>query len=121
MKPRDSKSKESESKESIETTVAAEQLKNYAGEYWSEELGAAYRLGAADGRIKILAVVDGSGSPRANNFAADVLRAVGSDEFEVGKSAVTLHFQRSEKQTASGFRLDAGRTTGIIFLRRHGE
>jgi CubicO group peptidase (beta-lactamase class C family) len=118
MKPRENKSKESDNKESIETTIGVEELKNYSGDYWSEELGASYRLGVADGRIKILSVVDGSGSPRANNFSADVLRAVGSDEFEVGKSGVTLHFQRGAKQTASGFRLDAGRTKGIIFQRR---
>jgi len=118
MKPRENKSKERDDKESIETTIGAEELKNYSGNYWSEELGASYRLGVADGRIKILAVMDGSGSPRANNFSADVLRAVGSDEFEVGKSGVTLHFQRGAKQTASGFRLDAGRTKGIIFQRR---
>src|SRR6266478_64156 len=118
MKPRENKSKESDNKENIEATIAAEELGNFAGDYWSEELGASYRLGVADGRIKILAVVDGSGSPRGNNFSADVLRAVGSDEFEVGKSGVTLHFQRGAKQTASGFMLDAGRTKGIIFQRR---
>jgi len=117
MKPRENKSKESDNKENIEATIAAEELRNFAGDYWSEELGASYRLGVADGRIKILAVVDGSGSPRGNNFSADVLRAVGSDEFEVGKSGVTLHFQRGAKQAASGFMLDAGRTKGIIFQR----
>src|SRR6267154_2345639 len=118
MKPRENKSKESDNKENVEAAIAAEELRNFAGDYWSEELGASYRLGVADGRIKILAVVDGSGSPRGNNFSADVLRAVGSDEFEVGKSGVTLHFQRGAKQTASGFMLDAGRTKGIIFQRR---
>src|SRR5467141_3527317 len=64
MKPRENKSKESDNKESMEATIAAEELRNFAGDYWSEELGASYRLGVADGRIKILAVVDGSGSPR---------------------------------------------------------
>jgi CubicO group peptidase (beta-lactamase class C family) len=118
MKPRETKSKEDENKERIETKIASEELKNYAGDYWSEELGASYRLGLADGRIRILAVVDGSGLPRANNFSAEVLRAVGLEEFEAGKAGVTLHFQRNEKQTASGFRLDAGPTKGIIFQRR---
>src|SRR5882762_732530 len=118
MKPRDSKSKESESKESIETTVAAEQLRNYAGEYWSEELGVIYRLGVTDGRIKVLSAADASGSPRVNNFSADALRAVGSDEFEAGKSGITFHFQRNAKQSVSGFTLDAGRTKGIIFQRK---
>jgi CubicO group peptidase (beta-lactamase class C family) len=118
MKPRESKSQERENKEKNEVTIGADQLKNYSGEYWSEELGVIYRLGVADGRIKVLSVADASGSPRVNNFSADVLRAVGSDEFEAGKSGITFHFQRDAKQTASAFTLDAGRTKGIGFNRK---
>ena len=118
MKPKESKSKESENKEKGEISIGSDQLANYSGDYWSEELGVAYHLGMAEGRIKLLSVVDASGSPRANNFSSDVLRAVGSDEFEVGKSGVTLHFQRAGKQAASAFTLDAGRTQGIIFQRK---
>jgi CubicO group peptidase (beta-lactamase class C family) len=118
MKPKENKAMESDSKEKSETTISADKLKNYSGEYWSEELGIAYRLGVTDGRIKVLSILDASGSPRVNNFSADVLRAVGSDEFEVGKSGVTLHFQHDAKQLASAFTLDAGRTLGIIFQRK---
>jgi CubicO group peptidase (beta-lactamase class C family) len=118
MKPKENKPKESENKERAELTISSDQLANYSGEYWSEELGVMYRLGMAEGRIKVLSVADASGSPRANNFSADVLRAVGSDEFEVGKSGVTMHFQRAGKQAASAFTLDAGRTQGIIFQRK---
>src|SRR3984893_16570209 len=118
MKPKENKSKESDNKEKTETTIDADKLKNYSGEYWSEELGVAYRLGVADGRIKVLSIVDASGSPRVNNFSADVLRAVGSDEFEVGKSGVTLHFRHDARQLASAFTMDAGRTLGIVFQRK---
>jgi CubicO group peptidase (beta-lactamase class C family) len=118
MKPKENKSKESENKEQSEITLDTDQLKNYSGDYWSEELGVAYRLGVTDGRIKVLSVVDASGSPRVNNFATDVLRAVGTDEFEVGKSRAILHFQRDTKQPASAFTLDAGRTKGIAFQRK---
>jgi hypothetical protein len=118
MKPRASKPKNNEEKEKGEIAVDADQLPNYSGDYWSEELGVAYRLGIADGRIKVLAVSDGSGAPRDNHFSADVLRAIGTDEFEVGKSRVTLHFQRDAKQRASGFTLDAGRTKGLSFQRK---
>jgi CubicO group peptidase (beta-lactamase class C family) len=118
MKPRESKSKESENKEKSETAVDADQLRDYSGDYWSEELGVVYRLGVTDGRIKVLSVVDAAGSPRVNNFSTDVLRAIGADEFEVGKSRVVLHFQRDAKQTASSFTLDAGRTKGIAFQRK---
>jgi CubicO group peptidase (beta-lactamase class C family) len=118
MKPRETRSLESKSKEKSEVTVSADQLRTYSGEYWSEELGVTYRVGMADGRIKVLSVADASGSPRVNNFSADVLRAVGSDEFEAGKSGVTFHFQRDAQQNASAFTLDAGRTKGITFQRK---
>src|SRR5216684_799883 len=118
MKPKENKSTESENKEKSEIAVDTDQLRNYSGEYWSEELGVVYRLGVADGRIKVLSVVDASGSPRVNNFSADALRAIGADEFEVGKSRVILRFQRDAKQPASAFALDAGRTKGIAFQRK---
>jgi CubicO group peptidase (beta-lactamase class C family) len=118
MKPKENKSKENESKEKSEIAMEADQLKNYSGNYWSEELGVAYRLGVSDGRIKVLSVADASGLPRVNNFSTDVLRAIGADEFEVGKSRVILHFQRDAKQPASAFTLDAGRTKGIVFQRK---
>lgn len=121
MKPKENKSKQSETKEKNEITLDAALLKNYSGEYWSEELGVVYRLGVADGRVKVFSVVDASGSPRVNNFSTDLLRAIGTDEFEVGKSGVVLHFQRDAKQPASAFALDAGRTKGIAFLRKQGS
>ena len=118
MKARENKSGESENKEKSEITLGVDQLRNYSGDYWSEELGVAYRLGVADGRIKVLSVVDASGSPRVDNFTTEVLRAIGAEEFEVGKTRVILHFQRDAKQPASGFTLDAGRTKGIAFQRK---
>ena len=118
MKPKEQKqSQREERKEKKEVPMKREQLGAYTGDYWSEELGAVYRLGLKDGGIAILAVLDGSKMPRFNNFR-DVLRATGSDEFEVGKSSVTLHFQRDAQAPASSFTLDAGRTKGIVFRRQ---
>jgi hypothetical protein len=118
MKPREPKKpEEAEKKEKSEITLTAQQLQNYAGDYWSEELGVTYRLAVAEGRMKVVALRDGSGSPRVNNFSAEALRATGTDEFEAGKTGMTLHFGRSG-ESASGFTLDAGRTKGITFQRR---
>jgi len=118
MKPKEQrKTEEAEKKEKTEISLTAQQLQSYAGDYWSEELGVAYRLAVADGRIKVVAMRDGSGSPRVNNFPAELLRSTGTDEFEVGKSGVTLHFNHAGP-SASGFTLDAGRTKGISFLRK---
>jgi hypothetical protein len=33
---------------------------------------------------------------------------------------VKIHFERNSDQTISGFKLDAGRTLGMIFTRRDG-
>jgi CubicO group peptidase (beta-lactamase class C family) len=120
MKPRTDKAKDSDTKEKAELAVPADQLKTFAGDYWSEELAVVYRLGVSDGHIKVVSIADASGSPRVNNFSSDALRAVGSDEFEVGKSGVTLHFRRDAeaKGPAPSFILDAGRTTGITFQRK---
>src|SRR5258708_201204 len=64
MKPRENKPKESENKEKSETSLDPEQLKYYSGDYWSEELAVAYRVGMADERLKVLSIADASGSPR---------------------------------------------------------
>src|SRR5712671_1379101 len=118
MQPRDQrKPEETERKEKNEISLTAQQSESYAGDYWSEELGVTYRLAVIEGRIKVVAVRDASGLPRVNNFSAEVLRSTGTDELQVGKSGVTLHFGHAGDR-ASGFTLDAGRTKGIAFQRR---
>jgi CubicO group peptidase (beta-lactamase class C family) len=118
MKPKEQrKPEDGEKKEKTEISLTAQQLQSYAGDYWSEELGVTYRLAVADGRVKVVAVRDGSGTPRVNNFPAEVLRSTGADEFEVGKTGLALHFSHVGP-SASGFTLDAGRTKGIFFQRR---
>ena len=118
MKPKEQRRpEEAEKKEKSEVSLTPQQLQKYAGDYWSEELGVTYRLAVAEGRIKVVAVRDGSGSPRANNFSAEALRSTGTDELEVGKTGVTLHFGHAGER-ASGFTLDAGRTKGISFQRK---
>src|ERR1700676_1331987 len=118
MKPKEQrKAEEAVKKEKSELSLTAQQLQRYAGDYWSEELGVTYRLAVAEGRIKVLAVQDGSGSPRANNFSAEAMRSTGADELEVGKTGVTLHFVDASGK-ATRFTLDAGRTKGISFQRK---
>src|ERR1700726_539118 len=72
MQPRDQrKPEEAEKREKSEISLTAQQLQSYAGDYWSEELGVTYRLAVVEGRIKVVAAQDGSGSPRTNNFSAE--------------------------------------------------
>ncbi|MGB2589385.1 MAG: serine hydrolase domain-containing protein [Candidatus Acidiferrum sp.] len=121
MKPKDEK-KSAESgrdkTEKKETPLTAEQLRSYTGDYWSDELGVTYRLGIVDNKLKVIAILDGSGLLHSVDFFSDPFGATGTDEFSLSKLPISLHFERDANQTISGFKLDAGRTLGMIFTRR---
>jgi CubicO group peptidase (beta-lactamase class C family) len=123
LKPKQEKKKEGEEsrkkKDSIKLTE--EQIQTYTGDYWSEELGVAYRLGVADGKLKILKVMDAAGFPRLNGSSQDGLRATGMDEFEAVGTPATIHFKRDDTGAVKRFILDAGRTKGMIFVRKELE
>jgi CubicO group peptidase (beta-lactamase class C family) len=123
LKPKQEKKKEGEEsrkkKDSIKLTE--EQIQAYTGDYWSEELGVAYRLGVADGKLKVLKVMDAAGFPRLNGSSQDGLRATGMDEFEAVGTPATIHFKRDDRGAVKQFILDAGRTKGMIFVRRELE
>src|SRR5258708_7649998 len=55
MKPKDTNKETLERQEKVQTpvSVTAEQLRNYEGDYWSDELGVAYRLGFLATNLKI--------------------------------------------------------------------
>ena len=117
--------KESEESRKKETTTGIaptlEQLQAYVGDYWGEELGVTYRLGIADGNLKLVTVLDRSRLPRANNFSPNDLRPAGTDQFSIGGDGVEVKFKRDSKGTAAAFELDAGRTTGLTFVRVSGD
>jgi CubicO group peptidase (beta-lactamase class C family) len=123
LKPKQEKKKEEaeskKKKDSIKLTE--EQIRNYAGDYWSDELGVAYRLGIADGKLKVLKLMDAAGFPRLNGSFHDGLRATDLDEFEAVGTPATIRFKRDEGGTVAQFILDAGRTKGMIFVRRELE
>jgi CubicO group peptidase (beta-lactamase class C family) len=119
MKPKEQKkeSDETRKKESSGPALTSEQLRAYAGDYWSEELGVTYRLGTANGKINIVGVLDRSGFPRANNFSHSELQPVGTDRFRIGSELIIMSFERDTQGAATGFTVDAGRTTGMTFRR----
>jgi CubicO group peptidase (beta-lactamase class C family) len=119
MKPKTVKSAEEDDerkKESPTISLTKEQLAAYAGDYWAEEVGASYRLAVRDGALKVVAVADRLGMPRANNFAKEEFRPTATDVFTVGEDQLTVKFKR-DGGTISEFELDAGRSTGIVFRR----
>ena len=126
MKAKEAKKDENEDedeakKEKGGLRLPAEQLQAFAGDYWSEELGVTYRLGVRDGALRVLAIVDRAGFPRANNFAKNEVQAAGKDKFSVGTAMVTFAFARDAASKVDGFVMDAERTTGLKFVQeKHG-
>jgi hypothetical protein len=117
--PKSEKKKEEENrkkKDSIKLTD--EQLQAFAGDYWSDELGVTYQLGVADGKLKVLKIMDAAGFPRFNGSPQDGLRATGMDEFEAVGTPAKIHFKRDDKGAVKHFILGAGRTKGMIFVRK---
>jgi CubicO group peptidase (beta-lactamase class C family) len=122
MKPREAKkeTEEETAKEKKVISQTAEELKSYPGDYWSEELGVSYRLGIADGKLKVVAMLDAAGSPHTANLPPDALEATATDTFEMHETHVKIQFERDQAHGVKGFTLDAGRTRGMIFTRKNG-
>jgi len=121
MKPKEEKkAAEHEAVEKKEIPLSAEQLRLYVGDYWSNELGVTYRLGIVDGKLKIVSMLDGSGFTHTGNLPSDGFAATGQDEFSLSKMGITIQFERDSNQAISGFKLNAGRTLGMVFARRDG-
>lgn len=121
MKPKEEKkAAEHEAAEKKEIALTGEKLHAYAGDYWSNELGVTYRLGIVDGKLRMVSMLDGGGVAHTSTLLPDGFAATGPDEFSLTKMGVTIHFERDSNQAISGFKLDAGRTLGMIFTLRDG-
>jgi CubicO group peptidase (beta-lactamase class C family) len=122
MKPKEEKrAAEREAAEKKEIPLSAEQLRVYTGDYWSSELGVTYRVGIVDGKLKVTDMVNGGGFLEASTLPSDGFVATGPDEFSLTKMGITIHFVRDATGATTGFKLDAGRTLGMIFTRRDGR
>ena len=122
MKPKEEK-KETEKRPEAEKksfALTADQLTAYTGDYWSTELGVAYRLGIVESNLKVVALMDGSGFLRTNHLPLKPLSATASDEFTMEKTPIVIRFERDANQALKGFTLDAGRTRGMFFTRKEG-
>jgi CubicO group peptidase (beta-lactamase class C family) len=123
MKPKEVKKETEERREKGQhlISLSAEQLKIYEGDYWSEELGVTYQMGTADGKLKVIALLDATGTAHNGNLSTNAFEATSTDNFEMNRERITIHFERDQHQGVNGFTLDAGRTRGIIFTRRNGS
>ena len=98
-------------------TPTAEELAAYAGDYWSEELRVTYRIAAKDGGLVLTDLIGADLISHAAGFVHRELRPAGSDEFQMSHPRWTCHFTRDASHRVNGFRLDAGRTLGMAFIR----
>jgi CubicO group peptidase (beta-lactamase class C family) len=87
-------------------TLKAEQLTEYTGAYYSEELDATYRVVIEDGKLSIKVRNASRGS--LSSQAKDVFRLSGS----------TYNFARNYQRQITGFALNGGRSKGIQFVRK---
>jgi hypothetical protein len=87
-------------------TLTADQLSEYTGVYYSEELDATYRIVVEAGNL----IIKTRNAPRA------ILSANTTDEFR--RLGSTLRFVRNDQRQITGFTLNGGRSTGIQFVRK---
>jgi CubicO group peptidase (beta-lactamase class C family) len=100
-------------KESV--SLGLEKSEAYSGNFRSEELLATYKLGVEDGKLVLQSIRSGDGL--IHSAQRLLLRAVGQDTFDVDEEGLEFVFDHDAKGAVSGFRLDAGRTKGLIFSR----
>jgi CubicO group peptidase (beta-lactamase class C family) len=121
MKPKEEKkAAEHDAAENKEIALTEEKLHAYVGDYWSNELGVTYRLGIVDGKLKIVSMLDSGGFTHTSTLPPDGFAATGIDEFSLSKMGFTIQFERDSNQAINGFKLNAGRTRGMVFARRDG-
>jgi len=86
--------------------LTAEQLYEYAGDYYSEELDTTYRIVVEEGKLLI----------KVRNAPRGSLSSQSKDEF--GLLGATFSFARNDQRQITGFVLNGGRAKGIQFIRK---
>jgi CubicO group peptidase (beta-lactamase class C family) len=85
--------------------LTSSQLKEYAGEYYNDEIQATYKL----------AVEKGSLFFKHKNAPKGALKAMDRDKFIRG---FNIEFLRDKRKRIKGFTLGAGRVTNIVFVKK---
>lgn len=82
------------------------QLKEYAGEYYNDELPVTYKLVVEKGALVF----------KHKNAPKSALKAMSRDKFMVG--AFNIEFVRNKRKKITGFVLGAGRAANIEFVKK---
>lgn len=86
--------------------LTSSQLKEYAGEYYNDELLVTYKI----------AVEKGSLFFKHKNAPKDALKAMDRDKFTLGR--MNIEFVRDKRKRIKGLVLGAGRVTNIEFIKK---
>jgi CubicO group peptidase (beta-lactamase class C family) len=118
-KPPKKDADDKDSKSRAEISVPSAELAAFAGDYSSDELGVTYRLTVTNGKLTVAAIL-AAGIPRSNDLVGEQIVPVAKDEFEliVDDPPINLKFTRDAAGHPTSFALDAGRTTGVTFVRQ---
>jgi CubicO group peptidase (beta-lactamase class C family) len=92
-------------------------LPGYAGDYWSDELRATYRIAAENGGLRLRELIGADGIINNSIIPFDVLRPVIQDEFDLKGAPLVFYFLRDDRGKISGFVLNGFHEAGIKFSR----
>ncbi len=123
MQPKESKKEEDDGelpKAKPEIPVPASELRRLAGEYWSDELGVAYRLIIVNDKLVLDNILLTGGIPRSTEFQGKAFVPVGKNEFQMPGTGVEIGFQLDAAGQPVSFTLNAGRTKGMMFKHTSG-
>jgi CubicO group peptidase (beta-lactamase class C family) len=98
-------------------TPSSSELALYAGDYWSDELRATYRLGVRNSKLQMVALVGADGIIHDGEVPFDELRPSITDEFDLKGAPIIVRFLRNTKKEVTGFILSGFHERGILFAR----
>ncbi|MFC2164984.1 serine hydrolase domain-containing protein [Acidobacteriota bacterium] len=105
--PKKKKEEEAEQDETpITIAIPPEKLREYTGQYFSEELMTTFKLAIEEGALLF----------KQKNAWEDPLKATAPDNFISGP--MTIKFQRDKKNRISGFSLNIDRIKDMMFIKK---
>ena len=88
-----------------------EQLAEYAGAYYSDEIDATYRMAVQDGKLALL----------RKKFPQQTLQPTFGDSFNSSSLLGTIQFTRDERRRVTGFIASGGRVRNFKFIKTDPE
>jgi len=95
--------------------LSTPELTAYAGDYWSEELRANYRLVMHDGKLWMKDLIGADGIVHRGTIPSNELRSISADEFLLEGPPLIFRFTRDKNSKLTGFVLNGFSERGISF------